>query len=78
MRSFQQLNFNSDTTALLLLTLQADIKSYRAILYSFRINATNAFPFILDKRLPITLVPRKPLIKTLDSVHDSQNERPRS
>ena len=70
--SQQQLNFNFDTAASLLLTLYADIKSYRAALYSFRINAINAIPTLLDKRLPISLVPRKYLIKILDAVHDSQ------
>ena len=34
----QQLNFNFDTAASLLLTLYTDNKSYRAALYSFRIN----------------------------------------
>ena len=31
---------------------------------------------MLDKRLPISLVPGKSLIKILDSVHDSQNNTP--
>ena len=64
----QQLNFNFDTAASLLLTLYADIKSYRAALYSFRINVINAIPTLLDKRLPISLVPRKSLIKILNAV----------
>ena len=74
--SQQQLNFNFDTAASLLLTLYADIKSYRAALYSFRINVINAIPTLLDKRLPISLVPRKSLIKILDSVHESQKNAP--
>ena len=72
----QQLNFNIDTAASLLLTLYADIKSYRAALYSFRINVINAIPTLLGKRLPISLVPRKRLIKILDAVHDSQKNAP--
>ena len=72
----QQLNFNFDTAASLLLTLYADIKSYRAALYSFRINVVNAIPTLLDKRLPISLVPRKSLIKILNAVHDSQKNAP--
>ena len=72
----QQLNFNFDTAASLLLTLYADIKSYRAALYSFRINVINAIPTLLDKRLPVSLVPRKSLIKILDAVHDSQKNAP--
>ena len=54
----QQLNFNFDTAASLLLTLYANIKSYRAVLYSFRINVINAIQTLFDKRLPIFLVPR--------------------
>ena len=72
----QKLNFNFDTAASLLLTLYADIRSYRAALYSFRINVINAIPTLLDKRLPISLVPRKSLIKILDVVHDSQKNAP--
>ena len=72
----QQLNFNFDRAASLLLTLYVDIKSYRAALYSFRINVINAIPTLLDKRLPISLVPRKSLVKILDAVHDSQKNAP--
>ena len=72
----QKLNFNFDTAASLLLNLYADIKSYRAALYSFRVNVINAIPTSLDKRLPMSLVPRKSLIKTLDSVNGSQNNDP--
>ena len=32
--------------------------------------------FQLDKRLPISLVPRKSLIKILNEVHDSQKNAP--
>ena len=71
-----QLNFNFDTAASLLLTLYADIKSYRAALYSFRINVINAIPTLLDNSLPISLVPRKSLIKILDAGHDSQKNAP--
>ena len=72
----QQLHFNFDTAASLLLKLYADIKSYRAALYSFRITVIHAIPSLLDKSLPISLVPRKSLIKILDSVHDSQKNAP--
>ena len=61
----QQLNFNFDTAASLLLTLYVDIKSYRTALYSFRISVINAIPTLRDKRLPISLVPRKSLMKIL-------------
>ena len=77
MQATQQLNFKFDTAASLLLTLYADIKSYRAALDSFRINVINTIPTLLDKCLPISLVSRKSLIKILDSVHDSQKNAPR-
>ena len=38
----------------------------------------NAIPTLLDKRLPISLVPQKFLIKILDSVPDSQKNDPDS
>ena len=72
----QQLNFKFDTAASLFLTLYADIKSYRAALYSFRINVINAIPTLLDKRLTIFLVSRKSFTKILDAVHDSQKNAP--
>ena len=68
----QQLNFNYDTVTALLLTLYADIKSYRAALYAYRLNLVNAVPSLLDKRLPISLVPRASLSVILESVHEAQ------
>ena len=47
----QQLNFNFRTAASLLLTLNADIKSHRAALNSFRVNVINAIPTLIHKRL---------------------------
>ena len=72
--SQQQLNF--DTPASLLLLLYADIESYRAALFLFRINVIIAIPTLLDKRLPISLAPRKSLIKIFDTVQDSQKNAP--
>ena len=72
----QQRKFNFNTAVLNFLTIFADIKSYRAALYSFRINVINADPTLLDKRLPFSLIPRKPLIKMLDSVHGNQRNAP--
>ena len=53
------------------MTLYADIKSYRAALYSFRLNVINSIPTLLDKRLPMSLVPKKSLLKVLNAVYDS-------
>ena len=68
----QQLNFNYDTVTALLLTLYADIKSYRAALYAYRLNLVNALPSLLEKRFPISLVPRASLSAILESVHEAQ------
>ena len=70
--SNQQLNFNFDTAASLLNILYADVKSYRSALYAYSINLLNSIPILLDKRLPMSLVPRESLIAVLDSVHDAQ------
>ena len=70
--SNQQLNFHFDTVASLLSILYADIKSYRSALYAYSINLLNSLPILLDKRLLMSLVPRKSLLAVLDSVHDSQ------
>ena len=70
--SNQQLNFNFDTVASLLSILYADIKGYRSALYAYSINLLNSIPILLDKRLPMSLVPHESLLAVLDSVHDSQ------
>ena len=70
--SNQQLNFNFDNVASLLSILYADIKSYRSALYAYSINLLTSVPILLDKRLPMSLVPSESLLAVLDSVHDSQ------
>ena len=70
--SHQQLHFNFDTAASLLNVLYADVKSYRSALYAYSINLLNSIPILLDKRLPMSLVPRESLNAVLDSVHDAQ------
>ena len=70
--SHQQLNFNFNTAASLLNVLYADVKSYRSALYAYSINLLNSIPILLDKRLPMSLVPRESLNAVLDSVHDAQ------
>ena len=70
--SNQQLNINLDTVASLLSIFYADIKSYRSALYAYSISLLNSIPILLDKRLPMSLVPRESLLAVLDSVYDSQ------
>ena len=73
--SHQQLNFNFDTVASLLNVLYADAKSYRSALYAYRINLLNSIPILLNKRLPMSLVPRNSLLVViLDSVYESQKD----
>ena len=71
--SNQQLNFNFCIVASLLSILYADIKSYRSALYAYSVNLLNSIPIRLDKRLPMSSVPRESLLAVSDSVHDSQN-----
>ena len=66
--SNQQLNFNFDTMASLLSLLYADVKSYRASVYTYRVNVLNAIPILMQKLLPISLVPKESLQAILKSV----------
>ena len=74
--SQKQINFFFDTAASLLLTLYADIKSYRAALNSFINNVINVIQVLNARRLPISSVPRKSIIKIFDAVHDSHKNAP--
>lgn len=68
----QQLNFNFDTVASFLSLIYSDIKSYRAALFAYKVNMQNSIPILLQKRLPMSLVPRDSLLAILNSVYDSQ------
>ena len=70
--SNQQINFNFDTAAALLTLLYSDVKSYRAALYSYRLNLLNSIPTLLQKHLPMSLVPRDSLMAILDNVGREQ------
>ncbi len=70
--SNQQLNFNFDTIASLLSIIYADIQSYRAALFSYRLNLLNSIPNLLQQRLSMSIVPRESLQVILDSVHEGQ------
>ena len=67
--SNQQINFNFDTAASLLNVVYADITSYKTALYAFKTNVLNSIPTLLDKRLPISLVPRESLLAFIDAVY---------
>ena len=66
--SNQQLNFNFDTMSSLLSLLYSDVKSYRASVYTYRINILNAIPILMQKLLPISIVPKESLQAILKSV----------
>ena len=70
--SNQQINFNFDTAASLLTLLYADVKSYRSALYAYRLNLLNSIPTLLQKHLPVSLVPRDSLMAILESVGREQ------
>ena len=70
--SNQQIKFNFDTAASLLNMIYSDVKSYRAALTGYRMNLLNSIPTLLQKRLPMSLVPRDSLMKTLDYVAREQ------
>ena len=72
--SNQQLNFNYDTASSLLAVLHADITTYKAALYAFKSNILNSIPTLLDKRLPMSLVPRESLLAVIDAVYRSQKD----
>ena len=66
--SNQQLNFDFDTMSSLLSLLYSDVKSYRASVYTYRINILNAIPILMQKLLPISIVPKESLQAILKSV----------
>ena len=68
--SNQQLNFNFDTTASLLSLLYADVKSYRAAVYTYRTNILNSISTLLEQHLPMSIVPKASLMAILQSVAD--------
>ena len=70
--SNQQINYNFDSAAALLTLLYSDVKSYRAALYSYRLNLLNSIPTLLRKHLPMSLVPRELLMAILDHVGREQ------
>ena len=69
--SNQQLNFNFDSVASLITLFFADVKSYRSALYAYKINLINSVAILLNRRLPMSLVPRESLVAILGSVHRS-------
>ena len=72
--SNQQITFNFDTAASLLNVVYADITSYKTALYAFKTNVLNSIPTLLDKRLPMSLIPRESLLAVIDAVYKSQKE----
>ncbi len=72
--SNQQLKFNSDTIASLLFIIYVDANSYRAALFSYRLNILNSDANLLEQRLPMSTVPRESLEAILVPVHEGQQD----
>ena len=78
--SRQQMNFNYDTMAALLTMTHTNIKAYCSALYAYQLNIVNAIPTILaiptvlGQFLPMSLVPRQSLLKTLEEVIIEQGQ----
>ena len=68
--SRQQIKFDSFSSLFLL--AYANIRTYRAALYAFRINLMTANPTLLKKRLPVSLVPKDSLDNILRVVAEEQ------
>ena len=68
--SNQRLNFNFDTTAPLMSLLYADVKIYRAAVYTYRTNILNSISTLREQHLPMSIVPKASLMAILQSVAD--------
>ena len=68
----QQVNFNYDSFSSLLSFAYANIKTYRAAFYAFRMNLITAVRTLLKKHLPMSLVPKDSLKKILRVVAEEQ------
>ena len=71
--SRQQVNFKYDTISSLLAITFSNVKSYRGALYTYRINMMNSIQPILNKDLPMSLVPRQSLLAILECVASEQS-----
>ena len=66
--SRQQINFNYDSVSSLLALAYANVKSYRAAIYGFRLNLMSSIPTLLHKQLPMSLVSKEALQIILQAV----------
>ena len=64
----QQLNFNFDTVSSLLSMIHASVKSYRSVLFAFRMNILNSIPVLLKGHMPMSPIPTESLLasKTIE------------
>ena len=70
--SNQQISCNVDTAASVLNMMFSHVKILRAAFTGYRMNLLTSIPTLLQKRLPMTLVPRDSLMKILDYVAREQ------
>ena len=69
----EQINQHSLVLSNIFQTILANIKTYRAALYTFRINVLNSLTPLMNQLLPMSLVPRQQLHEILTMVHLQQN-----
>ena len=70
--SRQQINFNYDTISSLLSVLYANIKAYKAALYSYKLNIMNSIPILLKKQLPMSLLSLESLNEIINLIGTEQ------
>ena len=69
----EQINQHSLVLSNIFQTVLTNIKTYRAALYTFRINVLNSLTPLMNQLLPMSLVPRQQLHEILTMVHLQQN-----
>ena len=70
--SRHQINFKYDTISTLLALTFASFKSYRGALHTYKINTIDSIQPLLKNYLPMSLVPRQPILAILDDVASEQ------
>ena len=69
----EQINQHSLVLSNIFQTILANIKTYRAALYTFVLNVLNSLTPLMNQLLPMSLVPRQQLHEILTMVHLQQN-----
>ena len=70
----QQVNFKLDTISSLLFLICSNVKSHREALFAFQMNIMIIIPFLLSQIVPMSLLPKEFLEKTLELLDDEQEK----